>query len=277
PPKSTKSQVVHDSFEFGSVIKMFTALAALEEGVVDPETVIDCGGASAVVNKTRIENWRPLGVLPFRDVIRRSSNVGVAKTALKLGAKLYDHFDKLGFGKKTGLNFPGERTGFLNASKKWSRSSPLVMSYGYELSSTLLQLGKATCIIANGGHSVEPRLMLDDWVYENRGERLYSEKAVAQTKEILEGIGKRYPIDGFKVFGKTGTARCLRNKRYSKNDHVFSFSGAIEQGEYSRVVVTFIKEAKKVEHWMTAAQIAGPLFQRIAQRMVLLDKMRGVI
>ncbi len=119
----TKNNAVCECYELGSVIKVFSSLAALEEGVVTLDEEIDCEGKVTSIDRFRVENWKSVGVLPFRDVMRYSSNVGVAKIAKRVGKKLYDHFCRVGFGKKTGIEFPGERDGFVNHPKNWSRSS----------------------------------------------------------------------------------------------------------------------------------------------------------
>lgn len=266
---ATKNQPVTECYEFGSAMKAFTALAALEEGVVTNDELIDCQGKACYINGLRIENpVQSSGIIPFIEVITRSANVGTAKVALRLGSKLYDHLRKLGFGKTTGLAFPGERSGFVNHPKKWSRFSPMVMSFGYEVSATLLQLAKAFSVIGNGGYDVEPQLYLVPKPKKIKKKiRLYKSATIVALQEILERIGAKYPVAGYKVFGKTGTARCVRDGKYSTTAHIYTFAGIVQAPGYRRVVVTFINEPVKAHLW--ASQVAAPLFQRIAQKMVL--------
>ena len=269
---TTKNQPVTECYEFGSVLKAFTALAALEEGVVTNDELIDCQGKVCFLNGLRIENpVQSSGIISFLDVVVRSANVGIAKVALRLGPKLYDHLKKVGFGATTGLAFPGERSGFVNHPKKWSRFSPMVMSFGYEISATLLQLAKAFSIIANGGFDLDPQLYLIPKPKKiKKKTRLYKPKTIVAMKEILTKIGSKYPVPGYQVYGKTGTARCVKDGKYSTTAHVYTYAGVVEAPGYRRVMVTFINEPLKAHMW--ASQVAAPLFQRIAQKMVLYER-----
>lgn len=275
-----KNNAVSECYELGSVMKAFCALAALEESVVGFDELIDCEGRFAYVDKVKVENptltlLRVLkennNLLPFCDVIRYSSNVGIAKVAQRLGPKLYLHLKRLGFGTKTHIQFPGERSGFVNSPDKWSRPSLVVMSFGYELMVTLIQLAKAFGIIANGGHALDITLIKNDGRGQKKGRKLYSQIAVNHMKTILEKTCERFPIPGFRVMGKTGTARCVKDGKYSDQDHIYTFAGIIERGDYRRVVVTFIKEPEKAGYW--ASEVAMPLFNKIAQSMVVRDMM----
>lgn len=275
----TKNIIVTEVFELGSVIKAFCALAALEEGVVTSDELIDCEGPVAYIDGLRVENVTNIlnkvlrennNVLPFHDVIKYSSNVGVVKVVRRLGTKFYDHLRRLGFGTKTGVQFPGERAGFVNSPEHWSRSSLMVMSFGYEMMASLLQLGRAFSVIANDGYLVEPRLMLSDQK-PGVSKRLYKPATTATMKDILEQIGQKYGVKGCRVMGKTGTARCVKDGRYSKTAHNYTFAGIVEKDGYRRVVITFIREPSKAQLW--ASEVAAPLFHRVAEKMVIHDVM----
>lgn len=265
----TKNNVVCECYELGSVIKAFSALAALEEGVVTLDEEIDCEGKVTSIDRFRVENWKSVGVLPFRDVMRMSSNVGTAKVAKRVGKKLYDHFCRVGFGKKTGIEFPGERDGFVNHPKNWSKPSIIVLSFGYETMISLVQLAQAFCLIANGGYLVRPTLLKKSKQDFEKRERLYQESTINQIQEILESIGTRYDVPGYRVMGKTGSARCAEGKGYSLKRGIYTFAGIVEKGNYRRVIITFVKEPEKHARW--ASEVAAPLFQRVAERMVLVD------
>jgi cell division protein FtsI (penicillin-binding protein 3) len=252
---------VADCYEPASVMKIFSALAALEEEVVTPDEVFDCQGKEAIVGGFPVTNWTPLGNLSFTDVIKRSSNVGLAKVAIRLKSKLFDHYQRLGFGKKTGIEFPGERPGFVNPPKHWSKGSAQVLSFGYEISTTLLQLAKAICVIANGGFEVKPTLLLKEVLLPKEKELLYSERAIKEIKNIIN-TGNRYSVKGFDTFGKTGTARCLKDGEYQSDIHNFTFVGFVEKDNYSRAIVTFVEEPPPNEN-LYASQITAPLFSRI--------------
>jgi cell division protein FtsI (penicillin-binding protein 3) len=274
-----KNPIVNECYELGSVMKAFCAMAALEEGVVKFDEDIDCEGRYAFIDGVRVENptigllnklKETNNILPFNQVVRYSSNVGIAKIAKRLGPKYYDHLRRLGFGTKTGIQFPGERAGFVNHPSKWSKPSIIVMSFGYELMATVMQLGKAFSIIANNGYDVQPTMVKTaKCVAEHR--QLYKPETIMYMKNIMEKVAEKHQIPGFRIMGKTGTARCIKDGRYSAKDHRYTFAGIIEKGDYRRVIVTFISEPEKANLW--ASETALPLFSRIAQRMLVHDAM----
>ncbi|MGP8322240.1 MAG: peptidoglycan D,D-transpeptidase FtsI family protein [Methanosarcinaceae archaeon] len=271
--EETKNILVTEGFELGSVIKVFTALAALEEGVATMDEEIDSEGKSTYIDGFRVENWKPMGVMTFAESIDKSSNVASAKIAKRLGPKLYEHLRRLGFGRQTGIQFPGERTGFINHPYNWSRSSVLVLSFGYEIMATLLQVAKAFSIIANDGYNVKPRLILDPQKrrLENRA-RLYGQETIDNVKDILDVKGwfaDLCKFDGYRIMKKTGTARLVKDGKYSKKSHVYTIAGIVEKGDYKRVIVLFVKEPKNPN--ILAAQLMAPVFPRVVERMLVHD------
>ena len=205
-----------------------------------------------------------------------------AKVAKKLGSNLYKHFLRLGFGSKTGICFPGERAGFVNDPKNWSRSSIIVLSFGYEIAVTILQLAKAFSIIANNGIDVLPALVLNPIKtnLNTKPQKLYRKEVVNQLKSIIELRGwmkERYSINGFKIFGKTGTARVIKEGEYSAKDHVYTYAGIIEKGDYKRVIVTFLREPLHQDKNVWASQLTLPLFYKIAKKMIVYDLQHGIL
>jgi cell division protein FtsI (penicillin-binding protein 3) len=269
----TKNRIITDAYEYGSVIKGFIALAALEEGVVSPDTLIDCEGRlSTRVNGSPITTTKANGIIPFEDVIKYSNNIGVAKVAQKVGTKLYEHYTRLGFSKKFGI-FPGESPGFISPPHRWSNASLNSLSFGYEIRCNLAQMAQALCIIAHDGYKVKLHL-LKDVVQEKEGP-LYSLEAVNKMKRILrktvsEGALARASINNYNIMGKTGTARLITNGRYDHTRHLFTFMGIIEADSYKRVIVVSVKETAK--KGLLASQIVVPLFEKIAHKMLIHDK-----
>ncbi len=268
-----KNIAVTEAYELGSVIKILSTLAALSEGVVTLDEEIDNEGSGTMFGNFKVDNWKDLGgLMPFKEAIQHSSNVAIAKVTQKLGKDLYyHHLKRLGFGEKTGIEFPGDRSGTLAHPSKWSRYSIISMSYGYEIAASLMQLARALSIIANGGYDVRPTLHVVDG--PQHGQKMYRTEAVDQVKEILEGIGQKYGPKGIRSMGKTGTARVAEKGGYSNSRHLYTFGGIVEHGDWRRVIVTFIKEPKRAKLW--ASQIAAPLFGNIAQRLVVHDKLAG--
>ncbi|MBS1986869.1 penicillin-binding protein 2 [Candidatus Dependentiae bacterium] len=276
--ENTKNRVVTQVYEFGSVIKTFAALAALEEAVVDPDELVDCENvATAYVDGRRINTVKSsiAGVIPFTQVIEKSNNIGIAKIVKRLGPTLYTHYLRLGFGEKTGIEFPGERAGFVNPPQNWSKQSIISLSYGYEISATVLQLAQAFSVIANEGYLIPPTLLLTNQQSAPKKERRYSQKSALLMQTIMEntvlrGTAKKAQIKGYRVMSKTGTANLLVNGLYDETKNCYSCGGIVEKGEYQRVIVVFIKQANR--KGLYASTVAAPLFEQVAERTLIHEK-----
>lgn len=255
------------SWEVGSVIKGLLALAALDEEIVKPDTLIDCSCTTTKLGGIIVKHTRNMGKIPFGEVIQKSNNIGVAKIGLQLHDRLYDHYKKLGLGLKTALSFPGQDAGCLRSPDHWSNPTPVVLSFGYEVSVTVSQLAQAFSIIANNGVKVPITLLMSG--SSGKNEQLYRDSIVQDTKDILERVGRRFGLPGYRVMGKTGTARLIQNGTYSSRHHIYTFGGIVEKGDYKRVIITMVKEPEK--KGLLAAQITAPLFRTIAERMVAID------
>lgn len=273
--EATKNKAITESYEFGSILKTFCALAALEEGVVSYDEEIDClNSKSALVDGRRVNNWEALGVVSFADVIKRSNNIGIAQIAKRLDTKLYEHYRMLGFGTKTGISFPGEQAGFVMPPERWSQQSIISLSYGYEITNTLLQIARAFCIFANDGHLITPRLILNKETPEPQ--KIYSSESIELMRTILEestsahATGRRAAVHGYKTLGKTSTTNLLKDGIYDPKKNMYGFAGIIEKDTYKRVIVCFVKEAAREN--LYASTVAAPLFEKIAERMLIHDK-----
>ncbi len=274
----TKNKIITDTHEFGSVMKTFLACAAIEEGIVAPDELINCENTkTAFINGVRVNTVHANGIISFSEVIEHSNNIGCVKVALKLGPKLYDHYRTFGFGAKTNIAFPGESKGFINPPARWSKLSPYSLSYGYEITATVLQLGRAFCIIANHGYDVPLVLVRTPSLTSCLPpKQLYSAKTMNFIKQILintvqQGTARRARINGYTIMGKTGTARLVIDGTYRPGRNIYTFVAIIEKGEYKRVIVTFIKESK-LKKDLHASEVAVPLSERVTQKMLIHDK-----
>lgn len=271
-----KNRTITESYELGSVMKTFSALAALEENVVSPEEIIDCRNTrETTIQGIRVTTWKYGGKLPFAQVIRESNNIGTALVALRLGKKLYDSLTRYGFGKKTALQLPGEATGIITPPHQWSKATPLSLSYGYEITASALQLATAFCMIANNGITVTPHLRADVPI---KKEKIVETEIVKKLRDIIT-INKetsRYHkarFDGYTVQGKTGSAHLLTNGTYDKQRNIYTFGGILEQDSYQRVIVIIIKEPyKEAGKNLYAATVAAPLFKAVAEALVAIEK-----
>lgn len=273
----TKNRAFTNSYELGSVMKIFVAIAALEEGVVKTDELIDCENKKETkIDGMSFTTVHEAGVIPFSEVLEKSNNIGMVKVAKRLGPKLYDHYLKFGFGKKTNIPLSGEPKGFVSHPKNWSKRSIISLSFGYEITATLLQLAKAFCIIANDGYDVQPKLIVNNQEQKQLN-RLYSQKTIDEVKQILhntvtKGTAKKADIKNYKVMGKTGTANLAINGKYSKEKNLYTFAGIIEKDNYKRVIAVLIKEIQPQAQKTYAAMVAAPLFEHVAEKLLIHDK-----
>jgi len=273
----TKNKVVTDAYELGSVVKILAAIAAFEEGVVTPDELIDCKNvATTYVDGRKINTVKSSvrGLISFAEVIAVSNNIGIALIAKRLQEKLYDHYVRMGIGQKTTIEFPGEHKGFVNPPNAWSKQSIISLSYGYEVSFTLLQLACIFSMIAQDGYHVDPHLIMEN----NRKHshmQLYSADTMRTIQALLErttleGTAKKAAIKGYKVMSKTGTANMLINGQYVQDKNLFTCASIVQKGDYQRVIVSFIKECKGNN--LYASIVAAPLNEAIAQKVLINEK-----
>ena len=271
--EKTKNRPITECFEFGSVFKVFTALACLEEKLVSIDEIIDCENTKETkIDHLRVRTVTPNGKIPFLDVIKFSNNIGIVKVAKRLGYELYNYYKLLGFGELTGLNIHGEQKGFVNHPSNWSAYSIQSLSYGYEITTNLLQLARAFSLIVNDGYLITPSIIKTDTI--KKIGPLISQKTIQDLRLILEeavkeGSGKKAKIDGYKILGKTGTANLLVDGIYDDDKHLYTFMGAVEHDNYKRVIVAYIRETKNISY---ASLIAAPLFRSLAEALLLHDQ-----
>lgn len=271
----TKNKVISDAYEFGSVMKVFVALAALEENLVKYDELIDCENTKEIkIDGMSFTTWAAHGILPFSAVVEKSNNIGMVKVAKRLGPKLYDHYKKIGFGEKTNIPLPNEQKGFISHPSTWSKRSIISLSFGYEITSTLLQLATAFSVIANNGFEVKPKLIFDNNNSKSL-KQIYSQKSINELKQIMQntvtqGTAKRAEIKGYTIMGKTGTANLVIDGSYSKIKNIYTFAGIIEKNGYKRVIATYIKEISP--QGLYASSVIVPVFEQIAEKLLIHDK-----
>lgn len=269
--RTTKNNCFTQCYEFGSVCKAFTALAALEEKIVTPDEIIDCHNTKlAYFKKRKITTVTPQGKVTFEEVIQHSNNIGIAKVAFRLQERLYDYLKKLGFGQKTGVHFPGQQYGFINPPNNWSAHSIISLSYGYEMSATLSQIVRAFAVFANNGRLVTPHII------KQKTCPLYPQVASDETIQIMrtilqktssKGTGRYGNIPGYTVLAKTGTANFLVNGKYDPDKKIYCFAVIIEHGEYKRVIGCYLKDTSHKRSY--ASTIVAPLCRTVMEKMII--------
>ncbi|GER92549.1 hypothetical protein A45J_0265 [hot springs metagenome] len=277
-PSQRRNRAITDCYEPGSTFKIIAGTAALEEGLVKPDTRFDCSAGYIEVGGKRIKDPHKHGVLSFKEVIQKSSNVGTIKIGLSLGReRLYEYIKRFGFGEKTGIDLTGEASGWVYSPSKWSGTSIGAISIGQEVAVTPLQILRAYASIANGGFLVRPYVVSKvvspegNTIYKTNPEtkRILSEKTANLFREILKtvteegGTALEAAVDGNQVAGKTGTAQLIdpKTKRYSKDKYVSSFVGFVPADKPRIAMIVVIHEPKGQIY---GGVVAGPVFKRIA-------------
>lgn len=268
----TRNRVVTDAFEPGSVSKIVAAAAALNEGVVTPETVVAVPASLHIGDTTFEDEHNPGGPMTLRQILAKSANLGTMRLAQMLGReKLFDYMQRLGYGRGTGLGFPGESAGNLPPIGRWSTALP-TMAIGQSLAATELQIAQIYAMIANEGVSVEPRLV-DGWTDPQgrrhepqapRTRRVLPPDVASTLREMLkstvtEGTGKLAAVPHYEVAGKTGTARkAVEGVGY--RGYMSSFVGMIPADDPQLVIGVVLDNPSPIEGGLSAA----PVFSAVA-------------
>lgn len=262
---SYRNKAITDLFEPGSVIKPFSIASALESGHIKPQTVIDTRPGWMSVQGRPIRDVHNYGILDVSGILQHSSNIGVTKmTLLSPPSQLINLLRKSGFGQRTESGYPGESEGFIVNVRDAKPFVLATLSFGYGMSVTTLQLAKAYMIFANKG-KVKP-LSLIHGQESGEGEQVLSEKTSTQVLRMMEavmeeGTGKAAKVPGYRVAGKTGTARIAGKNGYEEKRYIASFAGIAPVSNPRLVVVVVINEPTKNGYY--AAAVAAPLFSQV--------------
>jgi len=272
-----RNRAISDLFEPGSVFKIVTASAAIEEKRVAEEDKFFCENGSYFVGGRILHDHQPHGWLTFREVIEESSNIGTTKVAQILGPQtVYQYVKLFGFGTKTGIDLLGEISGMIKEPRFWSKTSISAVPIGQEVGVTALQLAAAISVIGNGGQLMKPYIVKE--IRDNHGETIKSFSPVVvrkvisldtanRIKKILtgvveEGTGKLAQIKGFSAAGKTGTAQKLEaNGSYSHNKFVASFIGFAPAED---PVITVVVTVDEPHPYYFGGVVAAPVFKNLA-------------
>ena len=270
-----RNRAVETAFEPGSIFKMVTYSAAIEEHLIRPDTRIDCGGGQIRI-ADRIIHDHPYGVLTAAQALAKSSNVAAIKVGMMLGNERFARYiEQFGFGRRTGIELPAESRGLFRPASEWSRVTIGSIPMGHEIGVTAVQTAAAYACIANGGEWLRPHMVskvttaYGDVIDEHRPEKrqVVSQATAAVLKAMLEGVvmqgtGKAAKLGGYRAAGKTGTAQKVDEKtgRYSNTRYVASFAGfaPVENPEIACVVS--IDEPVGAHHGGT---VAAPVFARV--------------
>ena len=280
-------------YEPGSVLKPIVAAIALDSGLVNRYERIYCeDGDYRGKGFGRIGEYsnHRFGNLTVREILVNSSNIGMAKIGQRLGKdKLYNGLRHFGFGRKVGVDLPGEAEGMLRRAGDWTGYSVTRIPFGQEISVTAVQLVRAFCVLASGGRSVEPFLVRA--VVNSEGEVIKQRHSSPDVGYIVKpevakwivndclvgvvnerengGTGWRAKLDKWQVFGKTGTAQLAKSDGRGYEDHAYVASfvaGAPAEDPEVVVLVSIYKPNARLGKGYTGGAVASPVAARILEK-----------
>lgn len=280
---SRRNRAITDTYEPGSVFKIVTASAALNEGVANTETNFFCENGEYRYGSRTLHDVHPYGDLSFADVIVKSSNIGAVKIAALMKPDVFQSYiDGYGFGKKTQIDLPGEVSGFTRPPAQWSKTTPYNIPMGHEIMVTAIQMTAAMATLANGGDRVKPYIV--SHIEDQSGfvmrrnlpqvvKHVVRPEVAKQMREMLtrvveEGTGKRARIEGTQVGGKTGTAQKVLpgGKGYSHDSFISSFVG-FAPSENPQLAMAVVLDDPHPSYY--GGTVAAPVFKEVMERGLL--------
>ena len=263
-PSAHRNRAVTDVTEPGSVMKAFTIASALETGLVTPDTKFDTNPGTMELSGHTIHDTHNHGVLTVTGIITKSSNVGAAKLSLLMSpAQMYDVFTRFGFGHPTGSGFPGESGGVLPNGRVWSQIQKATIAYGYGVSVTALQLARGYAAIGNGGRLVTPTFVKGGG---GQGKAVLDPHIASEIMAMLEtvvtpqGTAPQAAVLGYRVAGKTGTARYSGTRGYT-NIYDSVFVGLVPASRPRLVMVVMIHDPKGSVYY--GGLVSAPVFGHV--------------
>lgn len=280
-PTLYRNRVITDPYEPGSTFKPFVAAAALTDGAVRLGEIFDCEQGAWQDGARVLHDHHPYGLLRFDEVIIKSSNVGMAKLGKRLGnRRLYDCVRSFGFGSPTGIDLEGEGAGIVQPFVRWGPFTTTSIPIGQEIAVTPIQLARAFCAFANGGLLVQPHVIRAVMTSDGRvvsdfsnppdeGRAVSQEVADVMRKDLLcraveQGTGQKSRLDGYYVFGKSGTAQIARRGGggFEKDAYVSSFiAGAPVRDPQLVVLVSVTRPKKSLGYY--GGTVAAPVVRQI--------------
>ncbi len=272
-PLIYRNRLASDALEPGSTFKPLVMAAALEEGKITPNTLINCEGGKWENRNITIRDTSIRGILPASKVLRYSSNIGMAKIGLGMGPRqFHKYLQSMGFGERTRLPV-SESRGILRQPRDWSEADIMATSFGQSISVTALQMAQAYLALLNNGIYKPLRLIREEALVEEAPRRIFNEKTVHEVMDMMrdvvqaeDGTGKRARLEGIEVGGKTGTAQKVDHKSATYGSkRLASFVGFFPANEPKYLVLVMVDEPTRNQY---GGIVAAPAFKEIAGRLL---------
>ena len=262
-PGTHRNRAVTDVVEPGSVIKPYTVVAALEDGV-DPNIIVQTSPGWMMLGKYRISDVHDHGAVDLTHLLSMSSNIGAAKLGLNMTSEhLYDVLRRFGYGDSTHSGFPGESSGVLAPPQTWGMVKRGSISYGMGLSVTPLQLAQAYATLANDGKRMPPTFLKGG---QGEPTQAVTPKLAHDVMHMLEGVtqvggtAQKAAIMGYRVAGKTGTARTASGGGYSRH-YVSVFAGVVPMDHPKFAMVVVINNPSGKSYY--GGLVSAPVFHNV--------------
>jgi cell division protein FtsI (penicillin-binding protein 3) len=268
----TRNRAVTDTYEPGSTFKVVAVTGALSEGIVTPDSPFVLQPEIRVADRVIHEDDRDeIKRMTVADIVAESSNVGAVTLAELLGRRRFAHWiSRFGFGRRTGIDFPGETPGIVLPPSKWSGSSIGNLPIGHGIGVTPVQMAAAYGAVANGGIWMQPHLgtqVEGRPGIRPRRHRIMSARIAREMLDMLRGVvtrgsGEKAAVTGYQVAGKTGTAAKPDSEGYSHTKYVASFVGIVPATVPRFVILVAVDEPHGNYYGGT---VAAPAFSEIAK------------
>jgi len=272
-PYKLRNRAITDTFEPGSTVKPLVVASALAYKKTDADEVINTSPGWMHIGGGLIRDGKNLGKIDLGMILKKSSNIGVSKLALRLKApKLQQTFADFGLGNDTGIGLIGESVGRLPIRHRWSDFELATMSFGYGITATTLQLAKAYAILGSGGKDYPLSILKNSTPVE--GEQVIPRNVALQVVHMMEGVSEKggtaqkARVEGYRIAGKTGTSRKAESGGYG-DDYVTVFAGVAPATDPKFSIVVMINEPQGDRYY--AGDVAAPVFSSVMQSALLLS------
>ncbi len=266
-----RNRALTDVFEPGSALKPFTLAAAIDHGLYKRDSRIDTSPGWFMVSGYPVKDTRNYGVLDLTGILRKSSNVGASRIALSLKSEeLWQSFTDYGFGAPSGVSFPAATSGYFRHYSQWQPVDHATMGFGYGISMSITQLARAYAVIANQGRPLElslirkePEDALENQISRHVMKASTASDVLAMMEEVVgpKGTAQRAAIPGYRIAGKTGTAKKSVDGGYQKDDYVAVFAGIAPASNPRLVMAVMIDEPTQNGYY--GGVVAAPVFQEV--------------
>ncbi|MEZ8607397.1 penicillin-binding transpeptidase domain-containing protein [Vibrio sp. 10N.239.311.G01] len=260
-----RNRVLTDAMEPGSTVKPFVVLAALENGTADPDIVLDTGNGIMQIGGSRVRDSSKVGKADLALILKKSSNIGVAKLALNMPLEaLLGMYSSVGLGEMSGLNLIGETSGIFPNRRRWSKFEIATLSFGYGLSVTPMQLAHAYATLANKGMYEPIHIIKSN--DQDFSKQIIKRENAELVLNMLEGVTQkggtatRAAVPGYRVAAKTGTSRKAEAGGYS-DEYIAITAGFAPVSDPRVALVVVVNEPQGDLYY--GGSVAAPVFSEI--------------